>query len=110
MTLTKKTIQRLLCEEVVVAMSIHRSLRGSEKDKQQRSVLKRLEKIKHLKEKDEWKEGDSVFGLPKIKMLKIKFKKEKPVPEKTEEAAAAAPEAEAPAEGEKKPQTEAKQK
>ncbi|MFC1594493.1 small basic protein [Candidatus Omnitrophota bacterium] len=89
-------------------MSIHRSLRGSEKDKQQRSVLKRIEKIKHLKEKDEWNEGDSVFGLPKIKIVKIKFKKEKPVAEKTEEAAGAAAETAAPAEGEAKPQADSK--
>ena len=90
-------------------MSIHRSLKGSEKDKQQRSVLKRIEKIKNLKEKDEWKEGDSVFRLPKIKIVKIKFKKEKPVAEKTTEETAGTPaEAAAPAEGEKKSQDEAK--
>ena len=68
-------------------MSIHPSLRGTDKDKQQRSVLKRIERIKHLIGKGLWKEGDAVFGLPKIKVIKIKFKKEKA--EKPEEAAAA---------------------
>lgn len=51
-----------------------------------RSVLKRLERIKILQEKGEWKEGYSFFGLPKIKTLKIKIKKEKvekPEEEKT---------------------------
>jgi len=69
-------------------MSIHPSLRGADKDKQQRSVLKRIERIKHLIGKGLWKEGDTVFGLPKIKVIKIKFKKEKA--EKPEEEAAAA--------------------
>ncbi|MFH1655524.1 MAG: small basic protein [Candidatus Omnitrophota bacterium] len=69
-------------------MSIHPSLRGADKDKQQRSVLKRIERIKYLIGKGLWKEGDAVFGLPKIKVIKIKFKKEKA--EKPEEGAAAA--------------------
>ena len=42
-----------------------------------RSVLKRLERIRILKERGEWKEGYSFFGLPKIKTQKIKVKKEK---------------------------------
>jgi small basic protein (TIGR04137 family) len=58
-------------------MSIHPSLNFSEKDKKQRSVLKRIERIKHLIEKNEWKEGDKIFGLPKIKSVRIKIKKEK---------------------------------
>lgn len=58
-------------------MSIHPSLRISEKGKKQRSVLKRTERIKMLQEKGEWKEGDPVFGLPKIKTVRIKIKKEK---------------------------------
>ena len=90
-------------------MSIHRSLRGSEKGKQQRSVLKRLEKIKSLQEKDKWKEGDPVFGLPKLKILKVKFKKEKAAAEKPEETAGApAGSTATPAEGAKKPQAESK--
>ncbi|MFC1703404.1 small basic protein [Candidatus Omnitrophota bacterium] len=91
-------------------MSIHRSLKGAEKGKQQRSVLKLIEKIKHLKDKDMWNEGDSVFGLPKIKILKIKFKKEKPVAEKTEEAGGAPAEGTTPAEGAAKPQADSKSK
>ena len=58
-------------------MSIHPSLTISEKDKKARSVLKRAERIRQMQEKGKWKEGDSVYGLPKIKTLRIKIKKEK---------------------------------
>ena len=58
-------------------MSIHPSLTISEKDKKTRSVLKRIERIRQMQEKGNWKEGDSVYGLPKIKTLRIKIKKEK---------------------------------
>jgi len=30
-----------------------------------------------MQEKGRWKQGDAVYGLPKIKSLKIKIKKEK---------------------------------
>ena len=66
-------------------MTQHPSLRSSEKSKQHRTVLKRFERLKHLIEKGEWKEGKSIFGLPKIKILKFKIKKDKAAPE--EEAA-----------------------
>ena len=71
-------------------MSIHPSLAISEKDKKQRSVLKRSERLKSMAEKNNWKEGDNVFGLPKIKTLRIKVKKEK-VEKAAETTAAAAP-------------------
>ena len=58
-------------------MSIHPSLAISEKDKQQRSVLKRTERIRSMLEKGHWKEGDKVYGLPKLKTIRIKIKKEK---------------------------------
>ena len=66
-------------------MSIHPSLAISEQDKKQRSVLKRSERIRLMQEKGSWKEGDNVYGLPKIKTLRIKIKKEKA--EKTAETA-----------------------
>ncbi len=84
-------------------MSIHPSLTISEKDKQARSVLKRTERIRQMQEKGKWKEGDSVYNLPKIKTLRIKIKKEKV--EKVETVApvegAAAPAAAAVAPGAK---------
>lgn len=84
-------------------MSIHPSLAISEKDKKQRSVLKRTERIRTMLDKGKWKEGDMVYGLPKLKTVRIKIKKEKA--EKVETAAtpgaageaAAAPAKEAPA-------------
>ncbi|MFC1804751.1 small basic protein [Candidatus Omnitrophota bacterium] len=69
-------------------MSIHPSLNTPEKDKKQRSVLKRTERLKAMEEKEEWKEGDDVYGLPKLKTVRIKIKKEK-VAEKPEDAEAA---------------------
>ena len=58
-------------------MSIHPSLASSDKDKKQRSVLKRIERLRYMKEKEQWVEGDRVYGLPKIKAVRIKIKKEK---------------------------------
>lgn len=74
-------------------MSIHPSLTISEKDKKARSVLKRTERIRQMHEKGNWKDGDSVYGLPKIKSLRIKIKKEKveKAETTTEAGAAAAP-------------------
>ena len=57
-------------------MSIHPSLKLSQKNKKQRSVLKRTERLRTMLEKDQWKPGDEVFGLPKIKTVRIKIKKE----------------------------------
>lgn len=71
-------------------MSIHPSLTTSEKDKKPRSVIKRIERLRLMLEKGQWKEGDDVFGLPKIKTVRIKIKKEK---------AAATAESATPAEG-----------
>ena len=74
-------------------MSIHPSLTISEKDKKVRSVLKRSERIKLMQEKGKWKQGDSVYGLSKLKSLRIKIKKEKveKVETATPEVKAAAP-------------------
>lgn len=58
-------------------MSIHPSLSISDKDKKQRSVLKRTERIRTMMEKGQWKEGDDIYHLPKIKTVRIKIKKEK---------------------------------
>ena len=58
-------------------MSIHSSLRGGDKNKKHRSVLKRYERLKHLKDKNLWDESKPVLGIPKVKMQKLKIKKEK---------------------------------
>ena len=73
-------------------MSQHPSLRSSDKDKAQRSVLKRYERVKVLKDKEKWTNEDSVYKLPKLKVTKFKVKKEKAAAaDATTEGAAAAP-------------------
>ena len=74
-------------------MSIHSSLRSGGKDKKHRSVLKRYERLKTLKEKNLWSEDRSPLGIAKVKMQRIRVKKEKAAPAET----AAAPGAAAPA-------------
>jgi len=72
-------------------MSQHSSLKSGRKRKKHRSVLKRYERINTLKEKKEWtEEEDSVFGLQKVKTIRIKIKKEKAAAETPEGAEAAA--------------------
>ena len=80
-------------------MSIHPSLSSSGKDSKPRSVLKRIERMRLMLEKGQWKEGDAVYGLPKIKTVRIKIKKEK-----AEKVEATAAEGAAPAAGEAKEQ------
>ena len=69
-------------------MSQHPSLRSKGKGGKFRSVLKRFERLKHLKEKEKWVGESSIFGMDKIKILRFKIKKEKTAP--TEEGAAGA--------------------
>jgi small basic protein (TIGR04137 family) len=58
-------------------MSMHPSLKATEKGKKQRSVLKRIERVKSMIDKEKWKEGDDFYHLPKLKSIRIKIKKEK---------------------------------
>lgn len=85
-------------------MSIHPSLGAAVKGKQQKSVLKRAERIKHMMAKGLWKEDSKAFGMPKIKALRIKIKKEKAAEKPAEEGvvAAAPATATAPAADQKK--------
>lgn len=72
-------------------MGLHSSLKRAEKLTSTRSVMKRTERLKWLKEKGAWKEGDRVAGLPKIKVVKLKtVKKEKAKEETPADAAAPA--------------------
>lgn len=88
-------------------MTQHSSLKSGRKRKRHRSVLKRFERLKILEDKKEWKSGDPIFGLPKVKTVRIRMKKEKAAAEAapgTEAAAApgAAPTTAAPAAGKEK--------
>lgn len=69
-------------------MSIDKTLKIRRATVRNRSVLKRAERIARLKELDRWQEGDSPFGLPKVRVAKITLKKKKK--SKKEEAAQAA--------------------
>jgi small basic protein (TIGR04137 family) len=92
-------------------MSIHPSLSSSDKNKKQGSVLKRSERLRIMLEKGQWKEGDDVYGLPKIKTIRIKIKKEKAAAEKvgaTATEGAAGPAAAEAAAPEPKEQSSAK--
>ena len=82
-------------------MSVHPSLSSKGKGKRVRSVLKRFERLKELQEKEKWKPGSSVFGLPKLKTLRWKLKKAKKAVE-VEAETAASPEQAAGTTGEKK--------
>jgi len=72
-------------------MSIHPSFRGAARGAQQRSVLKRIERIKDLIVKGLWTDERSVLGLPKTKIIKIKIKKEKKIEKPEETTAVTAP-------------------
>lgn len=67
-------------------MTIHSSLSKGSASAHHRTVIKRYEKIQKLQEKKLWDETKSVFGLPKIKMIKIKAKKDKPKAEDDDQA------------------------
>lgn len=58
-------------------MSIDKSLKRKSGSSSNRSVLTRAERIIALKEADKWKEGQSPFGLPKVRVMKIVLKKAK---------------------------------
>ncbi|MBI4003654.1 MAG: small basic protein [Candidatus Omnitrophica bacterium] len=74
-------------------MSIHPSLRSAGgAGGSRRNVMKRHERVRHLMEAGSWPEGRSVFGLPKIKQMKVKARKAAPKEEK-----AATPSGEQPA-------------
>jgi len=93
-------------------MSVHPSFKSG-KGKQQKSVLKRLARLLLLQKEEKWEEDkNSIFGLPKVKVLKLKFKKDKKeAPEEADVAAAVKPDASATAEKSKEaPKAGAKDK
>ncbi len=80
-------------------MSIDKSLRIQGKLVRPRNVLRRVERIKILREEGRWDPEKSVYGIPKVKVVKIKQKgKSEKKAAKAEAAAEAAKEA-APAAG-----------
>ena len=83
-------------------MTMDKSLRARLGLTRSRSVLTRGERIGRLKAADRWQEGDSPFGLDKVRVYKLTVKKKKKKKEEEEgaegaegaAAAAAAPAAE----------------
>ena len=80
-------------------MTMDKSLKIRRGSVRNRSVLNRAERIERLKAADRWKEGDSPFGLAKVRVYKLAVKKKK---KKKEEEGAEGAAAEAAPAAEKK--------
>ena len=86
-------------------MSLHSSLKRSSSAGRHRNVLKREERLEKLLDEEKWEdENDSIYGLPKVRSIKLRVKKK--AKKKTDEegaegeaAAGAAGETAAPAAG-----------
>ncbi len=77
-------------------MTLDKSLRIRSGSTKQRNVLTRPERLAKLIETERWQEGDSVFGLPKVRVEKLAMKKKKKVKKEDEEADSDAPATPAP--------------
>src|SRR5689334_3340196 len=71
-------------------MTIDKSLRVKAGAISNRNVLTRTERIAKLKETDRWRDGSSVLGLPKVRVLKLALKKKKKAAKAEEGAEGAA--------------------
>ena len=58
-------------------MTIDKSLRVRAGMMKTRNVLTRAERLEKLKVADRWSEGDSVLGLPKVRVQRLAMKKKK---------------------------------
>jgi len=59
-------------------MAIHKSLKTKGKLSRHRNVLSRRERVEILRKDGKWQEGESVFGLAKVKHIKEKRKVKAP--------------------------------
>ena len=53
-------------------MSLHKSLVSKSALARQRNVMTREERLEKLAREGRWKDGESVFGLPKVGTVRIK--------------------------------------
>jgi small basic protein (TIGR04137 family) len=60
-------------------MTIDKSLKINSASIRNRNVLTRVERLAKLQENDRWSDGDSVYGLPKVRVQKVSLKKKKKV-------------------------------
>lgn len=58
-------------------MTIDKTLKIRRGSITSRNVLKRVERVAKLQEAERWHEGDSVLGLPKVRVQKLALKKKK---------------------------------
>ena len=58
-------------------MTQHSSLKSASVGARHRNVLKRHERVRILQTNDEWSGRQSVYKLPKLKLIKLKVKKAK---------------------------------
>ncbi|MBC8352689.1 MAG: small basic protein [Planctomycetes bacterium] len=65
-------------------MTIDKSLKVKAGVMRSRNVLTRAERLEKLKASDRWSEGDSVLGMPKVRVQKMALKKKKKVKEEEE--------------------------
>ena len=71
----------------VIHVTIDKSLRRKGRLRRSRNVLKRAERITRLEFEDRWEEGQSPFGLPKVRVIKtvVGKKKKKKAKEEADE-------------------------
>jgi len=67
-------------------MTMDKSLKSKNKLLRRRNVLSREERVKRLLQEEQWSEGDSVFGLPKVKPVTIGPRRASRKVEKPEES------------------------
>lgn len=67
-------------------MTIDKSLKIKAGSVKTRNVLTRAERLEKLISEDRWAEGDGVYGLPKVRVVKISMKKKKKVKKPEEES------------------------
>ena len=84
-------------------MTMDKSLKMRRGSNAARSVLTRGERLQRLKAADRWNDGDSPFGLPKVRVYKLAIKKKKKKKEEEGAEGATAEAAPAAAAGTAKP-------
>jgi len=73
-------------------MTIDKSLKVRAGMIRNRNVLTRAERVARLQATDRWAEGDSVLGMPKVRVQKMSLKKKKKSKKEEGEEGAAAEE------------------
>jgi small basic protein (TIGR04137 family) len=83
-------------------MTMDKSLRIRRGSVRTVNVLSRDERLQRLKATERWKDGDSPFGLPKVRVFRLTIKKKKKKKEEEAAEGAAATGVAAPADAGKK--------